>query len=162
MLDDKRTEVRRQLTDAPLIVDHLCAECADHFAAVRAYPRRIAGALHTEPASGARARLLHEDHLRVRAPRPRLAIRHRWAAGATIGLMAELGGQSLSGIGFGLGIDRAVLACQAEGLDVGVSPRVSVFFVSLGDAARVESIATMGKLRRAGVHADNGLRRPWA
>ena len=41
-----------------------------------------------------------------------------------------------------------------EGVDVGVAPRVSVFFVPLGDAARVESIATMGKLRRAGVHAD--------
>ncbi len=37
VLDDKRPEVRAQLDGAPLIVDHLCSECADHFAAVRAY-----------------------------------------------------------------------------------------------------------------------------
>ena len=33
--------------------------------------------------------------------------------------MASLGGQPLSGIGFGLGTDRALLACRAEGLTVG-------------------------------------------
>ena len=35
------------------------------------------------------------------------------------GLMAELGGQELSGIGWGLGVDRTMLACAAEGLTVG-------------------------------------------
>ena len=38
------------------------------------------------------------------------------------GLMASLGGQALSGIGFGLGIDRTLLACGKEGLAVGDTP----------------------------------------
>ena len=52
------------------------------------------------------------------------------------GLMAELGGQPLSGIGWGLGIDRTLLACRAEGLPIGDQPRVDVYLVPLGDAAR--------------------------
>lgn len=40
------------------------------------------------------------------------------------GLMAQLGGQSLSGIGFGLGVDRTVLALRAEGVTVGTAGAV--------------------------------------
>ena len=153
VLDDKRTEVRRQLTAAPLIVDHLCAECADHFAAVRAYldALRVHYALNPRMVRG----LDYYTKTTFEFVHHGLGAQSGIGGGGRYdGLMAELGGQELSGIGFGLGIDRAVLACRAEGVDVGVTPRVSVFFVPLGDEARVESIATMGKLRRAGVHAD--------
>src|SRR5450432_1426639 len=37
VLDDKRADVQRQLTGAPLMIDHLCADSAEHFPAVRAY-----------------------------------------------------------------------------------------------------------------------------
>jgi len=153
VLDDKRADVRKQLVDAPLMADHLCDACSAHFAALRAYL----------------------DALRVRYTlNPRMVrgldyytkttfefVHHGLGAQSGIGgggrydgLMAELGGQQLSGIGFGLGIDRAVLACRVEGLAIGDQPLVSVFFVPLGDAARVHSVATVGELRRAGVHAD--------
>ncbi|HEY8730109.1 MAG TPA: histidine--tRNA ligase, partial [Acidothermaceae bacterium] len=153
VLDDKRADVRKQLVDAPLMADYLCDACSGHFAALRAYL----------------------DALRVRYTlNPRMVrgldyytkttfefVHHGLGAQSGIGgggrydgLMAELGGQQLSGIGFGLGIDRAVLACRAEGLAIGDQPLVSVFFVPLGDAARVHSVATVGELRRAGVHAD--------
>ena len=153
VLDDKRADVRKQLLDAPLMADYLCDACSAHFAALRAYL----------------------DALRVRYTlNPRMVrgldyytkttfefVHHGLGAQSGIGgggrydgLMAELGGQQLSGIGFGLGIDRAVLACRAEGLAIGEQPLVSVFFVPLGDAARVHSVATVGELRRAGLHAD--------
>ena len=153
VLDDKRADVRKQLVDAPLMADYLCDACSAHFAALRAYL----------------------DALRVRYTlNPRMVrgldyytkttfefVHHGLGAQSGIGgggrydgLMAELGGQQLSGIGFGLGIDRAVLACRAEGVAIGDQPLVSVFFVPLGDAARVHSVATVGELRRAGLHAD--------
>jgi histidyl-tRNA synthetase len=153
VLDDKRADVRAQLVDAPLMADNLCTACAEHFGAVRAYL----------------------DALRVRYTlNPRMVrgldyytkttfefVHHGLGAQSGIGgggrydgLMAELGGQALSGVGFGLGIDRAVLACRAEGLPVGHLPRVQVFFVPLGDAAKVQAVATAGELRRSGVRAD--------
>ncbi|MFL6105727.1 MAG: histidine--tRNA ligase, partial [Marmoricola sp.] len=36
VLDDKRPEVQAQLADAPLMLDHLCEACAEHFGQVRA------------------------------------------------------------------------------------------------------------------------------
>ncbi len=48
------------------------------------------------------------------------------------GLMAELGGQSLSGIGFGLGVDRTMMAAQAEGVAVGDQSRCEVYGVPMG------------------------------
>ena len=70
------------------------------------------------------------------------------------GLMAELGGQPLSGIGFGLGIDRTVLACRAEGLTVGLQSRVDAYLVPIGEAARAECVMLAGRLRAAGVRVD--------
>jgi histidyl-tRNA synthetase len=70
------------------------------------------------------------------------------------GLMAELGGQALSGVGFGLGVDRTLLACQAEGLEAAPARRVEVFGVPLGEAARDTLVGIVGALRRGGIRAD--------
>ena len=71
------------------------------------------------------------------------------------GLMAQLGGQDLSGIGFGLGVDRTVLALEAEGKTIpGVEERASVFGVALGEEAKKEMVLIINKLRQAGISSD--------
>ena len=72
------------------------------------------------------------------------------------GLMAELGGQELSGIGFGLGLDRALLACQAEGVTPGPATPLDVYVVPLG-AAREQAPLLVAELRRAGLRTDQGF-----
>lgn len=44
--------------------------------------------------------------------------------------MATLGGPELSGVGFGIGVDRTLLACRAEGVQPWSDARVEVFGVS--------------------------------
>jgi histidyl-tRNA synthetase len=70
------------------------------------------------------------------------------------GLMRELGGQDLSGIGFGLGVDRTLLALRAEGKDVGQTARCDVFGVPLGEQAKLRLAVLAGQLRAAGVRVD--------
>ncbi|MBV8348907.1 MAG: histidine--tRNA ligase, partial [Mycolicibacterium sp.] len=70
------------------------------------------------------------------------------------GLMRELGGQHLSGIGFGLGVDRTMLALRAEGKTVGTTTRCDVFCVPLGDQARLELAVQAARLRAAGLRVD--------
>jgi histidyl-tRNA synthetase len=70
------------------------------------------------------------------------------------GLMESLGGQPLSGIGFGLGLDRTHLACQAEGLTVAEEARVDVYVVPLGDEARRRAALIAASLRRGGIRVD--------
>ncbi len=55
------------------------------------------------------------------------------------GLMRQLGGKDLSGIGFGLGVDRTLLALKAEGKTVGGTARVDVFGVPLGEQAKMQA-----------------------
>ena len=66
------------------------------------------------------------------------------------GLMEQLGGQSLSGIGFGLGVDRALLAADAEGV-IGSDAFVSdLFIIPLGEAAKVKALTIAADLRASG------------
>jgi histidyl-tRNA synthetase len=153
VLDDKRTEVRRQLVDAPLMIDNLCADCAEHFAAARAYldALRVSYTLNPRMVRG----LDYYTKTTFEFVHHGLGAQSGIGGGGRYdGLMAELGGQPLSGIGFGLGVDRTVLACRAESLPIGDDRRLDVFFVPLGHAARLQSVATVGDLRRAGVRAD--------
>src|SRR5258707_12151290 len=70
------------------------------------------------------------------------------------GLMRQLGGQDLSGIGFGLGVDRTLLALQAEGKNVGETTRCEVFSVPLSEPAKLRLAMLGGHLRAAGVRVD--------
>jgi histidyl-tRNA synthetase len=70
------------------------------------------------------------------------------------GLMSQLGGQDLSGIGFGLGVDRTLLALKAEGKTVGSASRVDVFCVPLGEQAKLELATLAATLRGAGARVD--------
>jgi histidyl-tRNA synthetase len=70
------------------------------------------------------------------------------------GLMAQLGGQDLSGIGFGLGVDRTVLALRAEGKTAGDASRCEVFGVPLGEQAKLEIARLAAQLRGAGIRVD--------
>src|SRR5699024_3884604 len=70
------------------------------------------------------------------------------------GLMAQLGGQDLSGIGYGLGVDRTILALEAEGVAVGQEHRVDVYGVPLGQAAKKAMAGVINDLRAAGISAD--------
>ena len=68
--------------------------------------------------------------------------------------MEQLGGQALSGIGFGIGVDRTVLALQAEGIDPAAQGRVDVYGVALGAAAKAAMVPVLAEFRRNGLRAD--------
>jgi histidyl-tRNA synthetase len=63
------------------------------------------------------------------------------------GLMEQLGGQSLSGIGFGLGVDRALLAAEAEGVIAEDAFASDLFIIPLGEAAKEMALGIAQQLR---------------
>lgn len=154
VLDDKRPEVQEQLVDAPLMLDHLNDECREHFETVTgmlddmgvAYeinPRMVRGLdYYTKTCF----EFVHDG----------LGAQSGIGGGGRYdGLMAQLGGQDLSGIGYGLGVDRALLALEAEGITLdGVESRVDVFGVALGAAAKRTMTTLINDLRKAGISAD--------
>ena len=153
VLDDKRPALQAMLAEAPLIVDHLCDSCSEHFAQVREVLDAVGVRYELNP------RLVRGLDYYTRTTfefaHPGLGAQSGIGGGGRYdGLMAELGGQSLSGIGFGLGVDRTMLAAQAEGIKVGDDSRCEVYGVPMGRAASVRLAAISGELRRAGIRTD--------
>ena len=153
VLDDKRPEVRVQLEDAPLMIDHLSDSSAEHFGSVRAHldalgvpymvnPRMVRGLDYYTKTT---FEFVHDG----------LGAQSGIGGGGRYdGLMAQLGGQDLSGIGFGIGVDRTMLALEAEGLDPTAGGRVDVYGVALGAAAKSALVPVLAEFRRGGVRAD--------
>ena len=153
MLDDKRPEVREQLVDAPLMVDHLSDTAAAHHAKVKRYLDEL-GVAFVENPRMVRG-LDYYTKTTFEFVHDGLGSQSGIGGGGRYdGLMAELGGQELSGVGFGIGVDRTLLACRAEGLEVAPARRVEVFGVPLGEAAKDHLVGLVGQLRRAGIRAD--------
>lgn len=153
VLDDKRPEMKELLADAPLMLDHLSAECQEHFETVRGLledmgvdyvinPRMVRGLDYYNKTT---FEFVHDG----------LGAQSGIGGGGRYdGLMAQLGGQELSGVGFGLGVDRALLALQAEEQQVSPAGRVAVYGVAMGAAAKREMVQLVNELRKAGIAAD--------
>ena len=153
VLDDKRPHIREMTADAPLMLDHLSDVAKAHFETVLVHldalgvpyvinPRMVRGLDYYTKTT---FEFVHDG----------LGAQSGIGGGGRYdGLMAQLGGQDLSGIGFGLGVDRTMLALRAEGKAVGEQARCDVFGVPLGERAKIELARLAADLRAAGVRAD--------
>jgi histidyl-tRNA synthetase len=70
------------------------------------------------------------------------------------GLSESIGGPPLPGIGWALGVERTLLALEAEGVQLPSSSGVDVFFVPLGADAKARAVGLAGELRRGRVPTD--------
>ncbi|MHA6625518.1 histidine--tRNA ligase [Pseudonocardia sichuanensis] len=153
VLDDKRPEVRALLADAPLLRDHLSAASAEHYAQVTQHLDDL-GVAYTENPRMVRG-LDYYTKTTFEFVHDGLGAQSGIGGGGRYdGLMATLGGQALSGVGYGLGVDRTLLACRAEGVVPWSEARCEVFGVALGDVAKRRLVVLAAQLRRAGVRVD--------
>lgn len=156
VLDDKRPDVREMTADAPLMIDYLSDSCRAHFETVTGLLEDMAVPFTLNP------RLVRGLDYYTKTcfefVHDGLGAQSGIGGGGRYdGLMAQLGGQDLSGIGYGLGVDRTLLALEAEGISdeaLGLAPRVVVFGVPMGEEAKRTLTRIVDRLRRAGIPAD--------
>lgn len=153
VLDDKRPQVRAMTAEAPVLLDHLSDSAKQHFDTVLAHldalgvpyainPRMVRGLDYYTKTT---FEFVHDG----------LGAQSGIGGGGRYdGLMRQLGGQDLSGIGFGLGVDRTLLALRAESKSVGEASRCDVFGVPLSEAAKLRLAVLAAQLRFAGVRVD--------
>ena len=150
VLDDKRPAVQDQLHDAPVMVDHLCDQCQQHYDRVRHF-LALMGIAWTEAPRLVRG-LDYYTRTTFEFTHPLLGAQSGIGGGGRYdGLMETIGGPAVPGIGFGLGTDRTLLAREAEGLPPLAAPPVAAFVVPLGEAAEDIAVSVTGALREAGV-----------
>lgn len=153
VLDDKRPEVRAATADAPLLTDVIGPDAKAHHEAVRRHLTDLGVAYVDDP------RLVRGlDYYRrttFEFIHPLLGAQSTIGAGGRYdGLSEAIDGPPLPGIGWALGVDRTLLALEAEGVLPAEAPRAQVFFVPLGVEAKARSVALVGELRAAGIAAD--------
>ncbi len=146
LFDDKRPEMQEKMVKAPLLLDYLSKESQSNFETVQRYltamgisftinPRMVRG---LDYYTGTTFEFIHPD----------LGAQSGIGGGGRYdGLMEILGGQSLSGIGFGLGVDRALLAAIAEKTLPESDFTSDLFIIPLGDAAMEYALRIAQDLR---------------
>lgn len=149
IFDDKRPEIREKMQSAPLLLDFLSEHSQSNFEAVKGYldqlgisytvnPRMVRG---LDYYTGTTFEFVHDG----------LGAQSGIGGGGRYdGLMETLGGQALSGIGFGLGVDRALLAAIAEETLPLATFTSDLFLIPLGESNKGFSLALAQKVRQGG------------
>ena len=153
LFDDKRDEIKTQMIDAPLLLDFLSADSLKDFEDVQKHltalkvdysinPRMVRG---LDYYTGTTFEFVHEL----------LGAQSGIGGGGRYdGLMEQLGGQQLSGIGFGLGIDRCVLAADAEGISFDQEFTSDLFIIPLGVESKTVALTVAQELQKAGLKVE--------
>jgi histidyl-tRNA synthetase len=154
-LDCKRPECRAVTAGAPALADHLCDPCRQHFERVRAG----LGALGIPFVLDHRLVRGFDYYTRTTFEFSSEALESAQngigGGGRYDGLVEMLGGPPTPGIGFGIGVERLLLACDAEGVFPVAPVPLDAYVVDVagGDAAR----DLTDTLRRAGLRADRAF-----
>ena len=153
LFDDKRDEIKDAMSKAPLLLDYLNAESRENFEQVKSALDSLCIAYQVNPRmvrgldyyTGTTFEFVHSG----------LGAQSGIGGGGRYdGLMELLGGSKLSGIGFGLGIDRILLALEAEAesgqLLPGELKYIDLYVIALGDPARTRCFTLVDSLRKEG------------
>jgi histidyl-tRNA synthetase len=153
LFDDKRPEMQSAMSKAPLLLDYLSDAARNNFEKVQSYlrgmkidfvinPRMVRG---LDYYTGTTFEFIHPD----------LGAQSGIGGGGRYdGLMEILGGQSLSGIGFGLGVDRALLAAIAEDSLPTEEFTSDLFIIPLGENAMDSALTIAQDVRSAGITVE--------
>ena len=153
VLDDKREEIQKQLANAPLMINELCPECST-------YHKDVENLLNKNdvdfiPSPKLVRGLDYYTKTTFEFDHPELGAQSGIGGGGRYdGLMASLGGSDLSGIGFGIGTDRTLMACEKENLKLAKDNLVDIFLVPIGRNAQQLSVSLLRNLRNANLACD--------
>jgi histidyl-tRNA synthetase len=153
VLDCKVPADRARNEGAPAAVDHLCAACREHFAAVQRGLKEagLAFAVDKRLVRGLDyyTRTVYEFSSKLLGAQDALG-----GGGRYDGLVGQMGGPETGAVGFSAGAERALLAMEASGAAAEPAAAVDFFVVAADDAARGESFRTAQVLRAAGLSGD--------
>ena len=155
VLDSKRDEDQPVIAEAPLMADFLSGASAEHFAAVLAGLDSLRAAYEISPRLVRGLDYYTRTTFEFAADALDAAQNAVGGGGRYDGLVEDLGGPPTPGIGFALGVDRILLACDAEGAFAEAPAAVQVFVVDV--AGGQSAVVLCDRLRQAGLGVDRAF-----
>lgn len=153
VLDCKVEGCKRIAADAPVMLDHLCEECDTHFSGLQALLKgqQVPFRVDSHIVRGLDYYTKTVFEIIMQSGREGLAL---CGGGRYDGLVEQLGGPALPGVGFGIGTERILMELSNQGIVV-EEPSVSdVFVAQITAEDKVDAFNVMQKLRNEGIKAE--------
>ena len=150
--DCKNPHCHEVMAGAPLVNDHLCDDCAEHYAAVKKYLDE-AGISYIEDPTLVRG-LDYYTRTVFEVEVADAGVGAIGGGGRYDGLMGEVGDRDLPGLGFAVGFERIMLALEAVGVCIGCPQVKPVYVAVVDDSVRPQAFSILQQLRDAGIRAE--------
>ncbi len=153
VLDCKKSSCRELVKHAPSILDSLCDACSAHFKSVQEH-LKLLGVKFNLNKFMVRG-LDYYTRTTFEFVTDQLGSQSAIGAGGRYdGLIEQLGGPKMPGIGFAMGIERLALLLQAQQTDkLKLQPSTDIFIAALGEEAARHSMLFVNQLRKLGKRA---------
>jgi histidyl-tRNA synthetase len=155
LVDCKKDANHPAMQNAPIPLDYLCEECRAHWDGLRAHLDALGVKYQIDPRIVRGLDYYTKTVFEIL--HPKLGAQSTlWGGGRYDGLIETLGGKPTPGVGFGMGMERILMVLEEEGRAQNWAgrPRLDVFVVTLGDAAKAAGLKLVYDLRAAGLSAD--------
>jgi histidyl-tRNA synthetase len=151
LLDCKKDGCRQATASAPAFSDFLCDPCSSHFSRVQQHLQQEQVAVQVNPRLVRGLDYYCRTSFEVLAQG--LGSQNAVCGGGRYdGLVEQLGGPAVPGIGFAIGVERLAMLVQAQNRNFSTPP--AVFIAPLGAAAEGQAFALARRLRQAGYRVE--------
>jgi histidyl-tRNA synthetase len=153
ILDCKKDADKELMKTAPVILDYLNEESSAFFEKVKKHLDDLNIAYEVNP--NLVRGLDYYTHTAFEIMERGIgAVSTICGGGRYNGLVKEIGGNDMSGIGFAMSIERVLLALKTQGVELSVGHSLDSFIIGMGEAAEEKTFLLLDRLRRAGISAD--------
>ncbi len=153
MLDSKDERDQQLLADAPIVTDFLDDPSRAHFETLQSLLTTLGIEYKLDPFLVRGFDYYTRTLFEIESPD--VGAQSSLAGGGRYNkLVEDLGGPATPGIGFGIGIERTLIALETAGVPVPEPPSPVAFLCPLGDAARNACVILLSQLRSANLAAD--------
>ncbi|WP_042146112.1 histidine--tRNA ligase [Paucisalibacillus sp. EB02] len=155
VLDCKVDRDHPSMKTAPSILDYLNGESKEYFEQVKRYLDLMG--IEYEVDSNLVRGLDYYNHTAFEIMSEAKgfgAITTLCGGGRYNGLVEQLGGPTTPGIGFGMGIERLLMALEAENVDIPLEDELDCFIVTLGEGTKEKAVQLVHELRQHNIQVD--------
>ncbi|MHA6252150.1 histidine--tRNA ligase [Oceanobacillus sp. CAU 1775] len=155
VLDCKKDKDHPAMSTAPSILDYLNEESKVYFEQVKSYLDAIGIEYTVDPTLVRGLDYYNHTAFEIMSNAEGFgAITTLAGGGRYNGLIDQLGGPSTPAIGFGMGIERLLLALEVEGVELPVEEELDCYVVAVGEKAEKAAVPIIHNLRNAGIQVD--------
>ena len=153
ILDCKSKECKAIYNDAPVLLDHICDECAEHFEKLKTYLTTMGIPFTVDPTIvrglDYYTKTVFEIISKNKGSEGTIC-----GGGRYNGLVHEIGGPEMTGVGFAMGLERLILVLESLDLIPESNERPDIFIANIGDKADLFVQKLVYDLRNDGISAE--------